>query len=228
MPLRFNGDHWFYHVPRCGGNYVRRVISRLAIKGHRVLAENRGHGHGTPLQTVAPVGRSFCVVRQDVLGWYRSFYRYRVYKHKTLQGMDAAHPLDFGMWDRADEPEFSFDHFLNYALRRFPHGWLTALYCQYVPFVDVVLFTDSLTAELPKLFEQWGYDVPVKLPPWATNSSPKGIQADAARATEQQLLRAEAGALNLIRTIRKGNNGRKWTTAAVAAQHAVRAADSSA
>ena len=212
MPLRFNTHDWFYHVPRCGGNYTRRVIGRLARGGERVPSANIEHGHGTPLHNRHYVDRSFCIVRQDVIGWYRSFYRYRLYKHKGLQGMDAGHPLDFGIWHKADKPPFSFDYFLNYALRRFPHGWLTALYCQYAPWVTRVLLTEELTATLPTMLEGWGFDAPVKLPPRRTNGSPKHIEAEADPSTIRKLLRAEAGVPRLIKIVtRKG--GQPWTAA---------------
>ena len=204
MALQFKETDYFFHVPRCGGNYTRRVVSRLNVNGTRVPARDRGHGHLGPLCVETPVERSFCILRTDIIGWYESFYRYRIHKHKEKRGYDAGHPLDFGMWEKARGPVFSFETFLEHALKRFPHGYVTAVYCQYAPFVDRVLFLDDLTSSLPAMFEEWGYDTPIALPPHNTNASPTDRDVLVPDELEARVLFAERGVINYIKELRNG------------------------
>ena len=195
-----NGDY-FFHIPRCGGNYTIRVARGLQKDGEKVDISHFGHKHGGPLETTCDVKRSFVIIRHP-MDWLRSFYRFRIYKHYTIKRMDPGHPLDFFIWEKAGGKIFSFDYFLRQITKTYLFGYVTTLFCRFFPFVTDVLWLPDLTATLPRLLERWGYDTPIALPPKPKNESPKDIPADCSPAAKSAILKTEKGILNYIK--RKG------------------------
>jgi hypothetical protein len=207
MSLIFGNNDCFFHIPRCGGNYTRRVISRLQKDGKRTFAKNHTPGHGGPLvQSHLPIARSFCIVR-DPLSWYKSFYRYTLNKHYDKQRLKPGHVLHHFIWQDQNGPVKSFDEFLSTINYRFRHGYVTSLYCSFIPFVTNILFTEQLTSALPELLASWGYDVPIKLPRIPTNATTalvKRYPADASKETINDMIRNEIGIIRYLESIRNG------------------------
>ena len=182
---------------------MRRTIRSLKLNGNPVMVRNHGHGHASPINNYRYDAKaSFVTIRDDVIAWYASFYKFRIYKHKRLQRLMPGHPLDFGIWKHPDEDEYTFDEFLGWVLKRFPHGYMTELYCKYLPFVDEVIFTDTLSTQLPCLFERWGYDAPVVLPPLPTNASPDSIDTGCSFKHKTKMFKVEGGLIRCMRSIR--------------------------
>lgn len=192
-----NGD-FFFHIPRCGGNYTIRTATALTINGEKVKAEHFGRAHGCPLEAKRKIKRSFAILR-PVVDWYKSFYRFRIYKHYGIKKMDPGHALDFFIWESAGEPIKSFESFIRNVIKQYPLGYLTGLYCRFFPFVTDVLWLPDLTEALPALFTSWGYDTPVVVPPKPKNESPKDIPADCSLSTQNRLLNAERGIVNYLK-----------------------------
>ena len=42
-------DYIFYHIPRTGGNFTRRVIGHLKHKGNSIFRKEHGHPHALPV-----------------------------------------------------------------------------------------------------------------------------------------------------------------------------------
>lgn len=194
--LTFN-DNIFFHIPRCGGNYTIRTIKGLRKDGSKVKQGHIGHKHGGPLDCRRHWNKSFTTLRHP-MDWYRSFYRFRIYKHYGIRKMSPGHPLDFFIWEKAEGNVFSFDYFLNHVVDRHPWGYVTGMFCRFFPFVTHFLWLPELTTSLPKLMSDWGYDRPVSLPPKPKNASPKDIVAECSQRTIDRVHNAEREILNYL------------------------------
>lgn len=175
--LLINNNIAFFHIPKCGGNYVRDVIKAIGVESEEI-----GDPHCCPYEVDKCWQTSFCVVR-DPLGWYQSYYRYRVHK-KWRPG----HHLD----DVATAK--NFEKFVNRVIDAYPFGYLSMYMNRYIPYVDEILHTSNLTAELKAYFAKVG----LSFPPHdrfkrAINSTPQNINTDIKPQTLKRLLRAEKG-----------------------------------
>lgn len=197
--------HYYFHIPRCGGNYTIRTFRGLRKNGRKVrqTMQHFGHPHGSPLHCMGRVAESSVrfsfVTLRDPLSWYRSFYRFRIYKHYGKQAMEPGHHLDFFIWERAGGKVYDFDWFLNRVAERHPWGYVTAMFCRYFPFVTTWLWLPELTKNLPRLLADLGYDNPIALPPKPKNESPKDIGAECSKKTKEKILHTERGLLNYLR-----------------------------
>ena len=178
MALKFDDNKIFYHIPKTGGNYVRKVIGT----GLEV-----GHNHATPLDHPELVSlQSFTVVRNP-MDWYRSYYRYRIKK-----GWKKNHFID------KHTQASSFAEFIEKMLTAYPCGYVTSQYLTRVPFVDHVLRTETLTDDLKKLFKIW--EIPFNdVPP--TNVTSKDIDTSLPPQLEARLLNSERRIINYLKNI---------------------------
>lgn len=74
---------FFLHIPKTGGNWVRRVIERSGVKKIQTnkISKHATYDllsgvHGRPEPSRGPLIKYFCVVRHPIL-WYQSWYRYQ-------------------------------------------------------------------------------------------------------------------------------------------------------
>ena len=140
----------FYHINKCGGNYVKEALSR-SVRGYTRKGRDNDvpheldfkKGHVTPagIRDVDKDGRfSFTFVRHPV-AWYRSFWCYRVRKGK----LDKKFPLDRA-WDD------NYEKFIINMLAKFPDGFASRVYRCYVgddlSLVDFIGRTESLEDDL--------------------------------------------------------------------------------
>jgi len=155
MALKFD-KYRFYHIPKTGGNYVRKVIRFIPSlagteEGHPHCGPLRLWGDGTGFTPHVP-GNSFCCVRNPY-SWYESFYRYRV-----QNGWKSDHPLDVNC--RAS----TYDEFIWNMLKIWDSkdspGYASILYYKHIPFCDHVLRMENLTPQLKSLFKKWGLPFP--------------------------------------------------------------------
>jgi len=197
--LELGNGNFFFHIPRTGGNYTIRTCRGLRRNGVKPSMRHFGHKHGGPLNAClrGDVERSFTILRPPI-DWYRSFYRFRIYKHYGKGGMKPGHPLDFFIWKEAGGKVFSFNHFLTRVVKWYPFGYVTSLYCRFFPFVTDLLWLPNLTQQLPELLGSWGYDGPITLPPKPKNESPKDIPAECSKSVEEKVNNAEMQIINYL------------------------------
>jgi hypothetical protein len=120
----------FYHIPKCGGSYVKKAMKR-SIQGYRRKCHNNGiphelglkKGHTTPngIRDEDKEGRfSFCFVRHPVT-WYRSFWCYSVKNGKP--------DIDFPLYHSLDD---EYEKFIINTLAEFPYGIVSRIYQSYM------------------------------------------------------------------------------------------------
>lgn len=117
-----------YHIPKCGGIWVKEAMRRSGVRYIRCHENGNRHPfglvreHATPDRTpeADKAGRfAFCFVRQPI-GWYKSFWCYRI-RTKHLDRKFAADKE----WDD------SFDQFVVNMLEKYPEGFISRLYQSY-------------------------------------------------------------------------------------------------
>ena len=190
MALQFKNGI-FFHIPKTGGNYTRRVIRSLIPKGQG--KEIGGSPHCDPVEanTINPeTGRTnphfwtFCIVRHPV-EWYCSVYRYR---RQTGPRFD---------WDLDPYLQHKvFNDFVDLTCNAYPNGFLTSWYKRFTPYVNTVLRTEMLTnglkANLKKagiIYNPGSID---KIP--RTNVSDRQYKTQINISTLQKLYKAEKSA----------------------------------
>lgn len=141
MALRFD-EYIFVHVPRCGGNYVRRLVDEFANQNAiDLLIQEVGPPHvnalGLPLDVMA--GHvSFCIVRHP-LTWYISYFGYRLIKSWRDEPLDICCEMA------------KFAPFVKKALIYFS-GYYTQMLSTIVPFVDFVIPLSMTTQAMEQIF----------------------------------------------------------------------------
>jgi hypothetical protein len=184
MALKFD-NHIFYHIPKCGGTYVRNVLQNITPN-----ITELGNAHYSPLR----IGQrhdfenSFCVVRHP-LDWYRSFFRYRIATswrmgQNTKVYNDGPHPVDVHCHSE------SFEGFIAKMIAYCPNGWVTSLYLRFVPFCKYVLRQENLQDDLKKRLESWGYTFPKGIK--QANVTQGGIDTSLSTERKGKILRVEA------------------------------------
>lgn len=170
----------FYHVPKCGGNYIRTVIKEISNN----VRDVQGY-HSTPLDRPRrrhKFENSFCVVRHP-LEWYKSFFRYRIQTKWRLHKRYGPHPVDIHCFAS------TFEEFIQKVLVYHPFGMVTDLYLNYIPFCKFVLKQENLTNQLEDLLKRWGYDFPnIKK---RIHVTPKNIDTSLSEATTKKIINAE-------------------------------------
>lgn len=149
MALKFD-EYIFFHIPRCGGNYVRRLIdefdsqNKMGMEKEELVAP---HAHALSIPLPAMLGTvTFCVVR-DPLSWYQSYYGYRLIKKKGWRD----EPLDICCRSA------HFPTFVNKALFYF-NGFYTRTLAMVVPYVDFVIPLSQLARGMRQILEPLMYD----------------------------------------------------------------------
>jgi hypothetical protein len=201
--LSLGNGNYYFHIPRCGGNYTIRTFNGLRLAGKKIskVMHHFGHKHGCPLHCKREDVQFSFVTLRDPLSWYRSFYRFRIYKHYGKNNMDPGHHLDFFIWEQAGGEIFDFDYFLNKVADAHPWGYVTAMFCRFFPFVTTFLWLPELTVTLPRLLIDLKYDSPVALPPKPKNESPKDVVAECSIHTRDRILHTERGLLGYLRRL---------------------------
>ena len=128
----------FFHVPKCGGDFIRTVIKESGVPHHEV---GRKHSRlaDLPDATYVRMKFVFCFVRHP-LEWYRSFWA-----HRQKKGWPADMPQD----------GCRSDNFNEFVERRCEHhpGFLGELYAAYTGWpiaVDFVGRHENLRNDLEK------------------------------------------------------------------------------
>jgi hypothetical protein len=136
MALQFD-EYVFFHIPRCGGNFVRRLVKHLEDDNRIDLhTEEIGSVHCTPLNVEVDVlagNTSFCVLR-DPLTWYKSYFGYRL-----LKGFKKNHYID------SKCSATSFNDFVRTMTMAFPYGCYAQLVSMITPYVDYIIPLSQLT-----------------------------------------------------------------------------------
>ena len=173
MALRFS-NHIFYHIPKCGGSYVRNIIERMEPDRQEICWT-----HSTPFESRVGMDvelPSFAMVRHPVT-WYPSYFRYRLSNVRNPWKPDC-------YYDAKVESETYID-FIMKTLGSTVAGATTYVGHLYAPFiknVDYLLKLEDIHEELNKVFSKWGYDYwkykvgPIKISPLHINTRlPKDI-----------------------------------------------------
>jgi len=145
-----------YHIPKCGGIWVKETIRRAGIPytrskdravGHKELRNDfrleREHSLPPNMWPEDVKGLfSFCFVRHP-LGWYKSIWRFR----KNYQVLNPKFPVDRN-WVPV------YEDFVNNMLNSYPNGFVTELFQYYVgeniDGVDFVGRQENLADDLVK------------------------------------------------------------------------------
>lgn len=185
MALRFD-EYCFFHIPKCGGSYVRAVIKRTAKRVYEVGPGKKGRpyqAHCTPQMVQPPkkpaIYNCFTVVRHP-LAWYESWYRYRF-----MTGWRDNHPVD--KVAKSD----TFEGFVEKMLINYPNGFVTDLMKPYTDTSECFqwLYQENLTNELRELLGHFGYEM-VDTP--KANVTNKAIKTELSNELRTQLLQAES------------------------------------
>lgn len=137
-----------YHIPKCGGKWVKRVMRRAGLEYRRCRGYYRRQDwglygeHATPENVQAEEDDlfSFCFVREPV-GWYRSFWSFRMKGLEAGGSLSPRFPADES-W--SDDPEtFAYN-----LMGAFPGGFVTELYQLYVGAMDYVGRLENLRDDL--------------------------------------------------------------------------------
>lgn len=167
----------FYHIPKTGGNYVRRVIQITKVK-LGIHSNEIGHSHSNILNNPELIGlESFTVIRHP-LEWYKSFYRFR--EQKKWGGNHTR-----GIHKKGD----TFEQFILKMIDAYPSGYVTNLYMTNIPFVCHILKTENLTKDLKALFEKWEYPFPNRVS--NINVTKDSSDISLAKKTEDKILKVE-------------------------------------
>lgn len=181
MALKFD-NKVFYHIPKTGGNYTRRVI------GKTVKAFEVGHSHSGPLDNPELFGlESFTNVRHP-LEWYRSYYRHRE-SGQWPRNHDAGHHC------RGD----TFEEYIERMIWAYPQGYVTCRYMTTIPHVTHIIKTHNLTFNLKNLFISWGYEFPDYLSP--VGATPRNIDTSLSKSVEDKILDIEHEIISYLNEI---------------------------
>lgn len=183
MALRFS-NHIFYHIPKCGGSYVRHIIEKMETDRQEICWT-----HSTPFET--RIGQtisypSFAMVRHPVT-WYESYFRYRRTSNTRPWQKDC-------YYDAKVESE-TYQEFIEKTLASTVAGATTYVGHLYAPFIKNVthlLKLEHIHEDLNMVFSKWGYDYwnykvgPIK-------ASPKHVPTDLPANLYKRLAMREAG-----------------------------------
>jgi hypothetical protein len=151
----------FYHIPKTGGMWVEEAMraSGLACTPCREISRHPWclvGRHATPDGVAAAdrTGFSFTFVRHP-LGWYRSFWAYRVMLANFSPADDGAvFPPDL-CWVESGDRATMFEQFVQRCLDMHPEGWVTSLYQCYLG-LDYVGRQEHLVDELVEALRRAG------------------------------------------------------------------------
>ncbi|MHC5214888.1 MAG: hypothetical protein ACYSOO_09935 [Planctomycetota bacterium] len=179
MALRFN-NHIFYHIPKCGGSYVRRVIEQIEPDRQEICWT-----HATPFEVrysmdTSPV--SFASVRHPV-SWYESYFRYRISGMKPWV-MDCYFDKQVAATNYERFIENVMCHTIAGATTYFGH-----LVAPFFKQVDHLLKMENLNEELGELLQSYGYRY-TPIPP--VKVSPKNINTRLPKEVYYRLVKREA------------------------------------
>jgi hypothetical protein len=162
MALRF-GKYIFYHVPKCGGSYVRNVIERMESDRQEICWT-----HSTPYETRVGGDEnllSFAMVRHPVT-WYESYFRYRRTSNTRPWQKD-------NLYDAYVEAE-TYTKFILKTMQSTVAGATSYVGHLYAPFINNVTYLiklEDIHNGLERIFGGWGYDYwkykvgPIKVSP---------------------------------------------------------------
>jgi hypothetical protein len=179
MALRFK-NQIFYHIPKCAGSYVRKVIEKLEEDRQEFCWT-----HSTPFETKATEELdyvSFAVVRHPIT-WYESYFRYRVSGMKTWV-------LDC-YFDKVVQ-DTSFEKFILKVMSHTIAGATTYVGHLFAPYLGVtqLLKVETLDVDLARVLAGFGYEykpiAPVKV-------APRNISTDLSKEVYMRLAVREAG-----------------------------------
>lgn len=147
----------FYHIPKTGGVFVKESMRASGLKYGRCRNKKVNHylkrEHSCPSTTMQEdvEGKfSFCFVRKPV-DWYVSFWCFRI----MSQTVDLRFPAD-RCWDMV------FERFVVNILERYPNGFVTQLYKEYVgelaDQIDFIGLQENLREDLIKALTTAGED----------------------------------------------------------------------
>ncbi len=78
MPIHIQTPHGdgalIYHVPKCGGNWVRAALRAWGVEFHEWFAEGASVEHSVPAHFPGFQGPS-CVFVREPVDWLRSWWR---------------------------------------------------------------------------------------------------------------------------------------------------------
>jgi len=151
---RVTDNFVFYHIPKTGGLWVRKAMTRAGIPHHMPRGKKGGgywlgksHDNPSRVRDYEKRGKfAFTFVRHP-LDWYKSHWSWRTSEYPPQRRTSV---LDRLMKD-------DFDEYLENILVLFPEGFLTKLYRYYLTDeVDFVGKTESLEDDLVKALKLAG------------------------------------------------------------------------
>jgi len=173
MALNFNIFR-FYHIPKTGGNYFRKIIKVIGIE-----TSESGHVHCSPLDLMDNNKNVSITIVRHPFTWYESYYRYRV-----VTGWRDNHFID--QHAAAD----SFEKFVLNMQRAYPCGYVTARYISVIPFCRYIFRTENLTHDFSFFLKRLGYSFPENISKF--NVTPKEIDTSISAKAKNKLLNAES------------------------------------
>lgn len=155
----------FYHIPKTGGSWLRVAIRNAGLKTVRSKRFGWTHPscwhkeHSTPSDAINTKGLfSSCFVRHPIT-WHESFWCYwllkrRKFKTRGERGKRGETNSDFlEFMHNSRDPiekcwEESYEGYLLNVLDRFPDGYLTGLYNEFIDHVDFIGKQENLLQDL--------------------------------------------------------------------------------
>jgi hypothetical protein len=151
-------DLLFTHVPKTGGSFVSRILTR-SLGGETIWPK---HNSFRRAQIENPPSVRVFTLREPV-SWYRSDWAYSRASvtepgaWPMWEGGDVRHPtrpLDARCGDR------NFAEFVRKALKEFPNGFLRSVYCDFLNGSTHVLRYEHLRQDLQTLLTIVGFQNP--------------------------------------------------------------------
>lgn len=194
----------FYHIPKAGGIWVRKVISAIGLN-ERETVSTQDHSlglikkHTTYEQTLDEDKKglfSYCFVRNPV-DWYQSFWNFRL----DREGGPLIRRRKFYAKFRLDNLwSDDFDEFIDNVIKEIPEGFVTNLYKYYVgencDKVDFIGRTENLRKDFAKALEMAGEKTDLEL----INKKPKRNTSwkkeEINPVTKQKILETESWVIN--------------------------------
>ena len=152
----------FYHIPKTGGTFLRVAIRNAGLKAVRservgsMTHESCWHTeHSSPSDAINTKGLfSSCFIRHPI-SWHESFWCYRLRKwtYKPRRFGRFKGPNYLSVMHNSRDPieqcwEEDYESYIRNVIDRFPNGYLTGLYLEFVDRVDFVGKQENLLHDL--------------------------------------------------------------------------------
>jgi hypothetical protein len=143
----------FYHIPKCGGTWVKHALNELGIKTERQIVCGVTGDHSTPEYFPNHTGPAFTFVRHPAT-WVESWYRFQVQHNWRRWESSRWHPLRLIEDCQSDD----FGDFVKNLMRMHPY-FVGLLYESYAVGGVMVGWQEELAASLCQILVRLGHEV---------------------------------------------------------------------